>query len=91
MPQKPLIACVDEDVSAREALEGLLKASGFTPEAFSSAEEFVQSARLVESCSRLSHSCHRYYGVSRPTEFGSRPGGPERSAFAVSAAMRGTS
>jgi hypothetical protein len=91
VPQKPLIACVDEDVSAREAIEGLLKVSGFTPEVFSSAEESLQSARLVESCSGLSHSCHRYYGVSRPTELGSRPCRPERSAFAVSPSMRGIS
>ena len=44
MPQKPLIACVDEDVSAREAPEGLAKASGFTSEVLSSAEESLQSA-----------------------------------------------
>ena len=91
MPQKPLIAWVDEDVSAREALEGLPKASGFTPDVFSSAEGFLQSARLDESCSGLSHSCHRYYGVSRPTELGSRPCRPERSAFAVGPSMRGIS
>ena len=51
MPQKPLIACVDDDVSAREALQGLLRASGFAPDIFSSAEEFLQSDRLNEmSC-----------------------------------------
>jgi FixJ family two-component response regulator len=51
VPQKPLIACVDDDVSAREALEGFLKAVGFTPGVFSSAEEFLQSDRLDEmSC-----------------------------------------
>jgi hypothetical protein len=50
VPQKPLIACVDEDVPAGEALEGLLKASGFTADVFSSAEGFLQSARLDESC-----------------------------------------
>jgi len=44
VPQKPLIACVDEDESAREALEGFLKAFGFNPGLFSSAEEFLQSA-----------------------------------------------
>ena len=49
MPQKPLIACVEDDVSAREALGGFLKAFGFTPDAFSSAEEFLQSARLDEA------------------------------------------
>ena len=51
MPQKPLIACVEDDVLAREALEGLLKASGFASDIFSSAEGFLQSDRLNEmSC-----------------------------------------
>jgi FixJ family two-component response regulator len=51
MPQKPIIACVDDDVSAREALQGLLRAYGFAPDVFSSAEEFLQSDRLDEmSC-----------------------------------------
>jgi len=45
VPQKPFIACVDDDVLAREALEGLLKAFGFNPEVFASAEEFLQSGR----------------------------------------------
>jgi FixJ family two-component response regulator len=44
--QKPIIACVEDDVSAREALESLLKAFGFVPEVFSSAEKFLQSDRL---------------------------------------------
>ena len=47
--QKPLIAFVDDDLSAREALQGFLKASGFTPDIFSSAEEFLQSDRLAET------------------------------------------
>jgi FixJ family two-component response regulator len=47
--QKPLIACVEDDVLAREALEGLLKAFGYTIEIFSSAEEFLQSDRLNEA------------------------------------------
>jgi FixJ family two-component response regulator len=51
VPQKPLIACVEDDLAAREALEGLLKAFDFAPEAFSSAEEFLQTDRLNEvSC-----------------------------------------
>ncbi len=48
MPQKPFIACVDDDLSAREALEGLLRAFGFAPDVFPSAEEFLQSDRLDE-------------------------------------------
>lgn len=49
MPKKPLIACVDDDLWARGALRGLLKAFGFAPEVFSSAEEFLQSGRLEET------------------------------------------
>jgi FixJ family two-component response regulator len=49
VPQKPLIACVEDDVSAREALEGFLKAFGFAPGVFSSAEEFLQFDRLDET------------------------------------------
>ena len=49
MSEKPLIACVDDDVSAREALEGFLKAFGFTADVFSSAEEFLKSDRLDET------------------------------------------
>jgi FixJ family two-component response regulator len=49
VPQKPLIAFVDDDPLAREALEGFLKVSGFTPDIFSSAEEFLQSGRLHET------------------------------------------
>jgi len=49
VPQKSLIACVDDDASPREALEGFLKAFGFAPATFSSAEEFLQSDRLVET------------------------------------------
>jgi FixJ family two-component response regulator len=49
VPQKPLIACVDDDESVREALEGFLKASGFNSGVFSSADEFLQSAWLDET------------------------------------------
>ena len=49
LPQKPLIACVDDDVLAREALEGLLKAFGFSSEVFTSAEEFLQSGRMEKT------------------------------------------
>ena len=49
VPPKPLIAFVDDDLSAREALQGFLKASGFKPDIFSSAEEFLESDRLAET------------------------------------------
>jgi FixJ family two-component response regulator len=49
VPKKPLIACVEDDESARDALEGFLKAFGFALEIFSSAEEFLKSERLDEA------------------------------------------
>jgi FixJ family two-component response regulator len=49
VPHQPLIACVDDDASTREALEGFLKAFGFIPVLFASAEEFLQSDRLNET------------------------------------------
>jgi FixJ family two-component response regulator len=58
VPQKPLIACVDDDESAREALEGFLKAFGFNPGAFSSAEESLQSARLEDRKQHLQQDPH---------------------------------
>ena len=48
-PKQPLIACVDDDLWARDALQGLVRALGFTPVAFSSAEEFLQSERLNDT------------------------------------------
>jgi FixJ family two-component response regulator len=41
VPLPPFIACVDDDASVREALEGLLVAFGFAVEIFSSAENFL--------------------------------------------------
>jgi len=49
VPKKSLIACVDDDLWARAALRGLLKAFGFTPEVFASAEEFLRLGRLEET------------------------------------------
>jgi FixJ family two-component response regulator len=45
-PQKPLIACVDDDISVRTAIEGFLKAVGFSAAVFPSAEEFLQYGQL---------------------------------------------
>ena len=49
MSQTPLIACIDDDLSVCKAIKGLLVASGFTAEAFLSAEEFLQFGRLEET------------------------------------------
>jgi len=40
---------VDDDASVCEALQGLVEAFGFAAEAFSSAEEFLQSERLNDT------------------------------------------
>jgi FixJ family two-component response regulator len=47
--QTPLIMCVEDDASVREAIKGLLVSLGFAAEVFSSAEEFIQSSRLGET------------------------------------------
>ncbi|MET0271614.1 MAG: response regulator [Phenylobacterium sp.] len=38
---KPTVFVVDDDASVREALEGLIEVSGWTPRAFASAEAFL--------------------------------------------------
>jgi len=47
--QAPLLMCVEDDASVREAIKGLLVALGFAVEVFSSAEEFIQSSQLSET------------------------------------------
>ncbi|MER9216665.1 response regulator [Mesorhizobium sp. M0663] len=42
----PLIACVDDDASVREALEGLLLAFNFEVATFASAESFLASGSI---------------------------------------------
>jgi len=43
------IGVIDDDASVREALKGLLRASGFSVEVFSSAEEFLTSGDLEDT------------------------------------------
>jgi len=43
MPEHPVISVVDDDVSVREATTDLLKAMGFSVEAFPCAEDFLAS------------------------------------------------
>ena len=43
MPNKPVIAIVDDDASVREAMVGLMRALGFLAEAFPCAEDFLKS------------------------------------------------
>jgi FixJ family two-component response regulator len=46
MPNKPLIAIVDDDASVREAMMSLMRALGFLVETFPCAEDFLQSDSL---------------------------------------------
>jgi FixJ family two-component response regulator len=50
-PDTPLVFIVDADVSVRESLELLIQASGWEPETFATAQEFLGRPRsLVPSC-----------------------------------------
>ena len=42
MPQKPLVAIVDDDESIRDSTKDLLDAAGFAAATFPSAESFLQ-------------------------------------------------
>lgn len=44
-----MISIVDDDESVREATKGLLEARGYSAEAFSGAEEFLQSGHVDET------------------------------------------
>ncbi len=46
MPNNLRISVVDDDVSMRQAIRGLLKSAGFHAEVFASAEEVLKSGRL---------------------------------------------
>src|SRR5215216_1351779 len=48
---KPIVFVVDDDVSVRESLELLIRFSGWQPELFASAEEFLARPRvLIPNC-----------------------------------------
>ncbi len=47
----PIVFIVDEDISVRESLEALMRAAGWKPETFASAQEFLLRSRtLGPSC-----------------------------------------
>jgi FixJ family two-component response regulator len=48
MPSTPFIACVEDDPSVCEAIVKFLDALDLAAEAYSSAEEFLQSGRLEQ-------------------------------------------
>jgi FixJ family two-component response regulator len=45
MPERPLVAIVDDDKSIRDATRNLLQAAGFSTATFGSPRSFLQSAR----------------------------------------------
>jgi FixJ family two-component response regulator len=49
VPERPFVACIDDDQAVCDALLGLLKVSGFAGQGFASAEEFLQSGRLSDT------------------------------------------
>ncbi|KAA0695442.1 response regulator [Neorhizobium sp. P12A] len=50
-PKLPLVVCVEDDEPVRDALRGLLRASGIRVAAFASAEEFLDWPDLrIASC-----------------------------------------
>jgi FixJ family two-component response regulator len=48
LSESSLISIVDDDESVRDAIQGLLHATGYTTETFRSAEDFLASGRLNE-------------------------------------------
>ena len=49
MSTSPLISVVDDDDSVRESLRRLIRSAGYAVQAFSSAEQFLNSEQLRES------------------------------------------
>jgi len=47
LQEKPIVFVVDDDVSVRESLELLIQFSGWQPETFASAEEFLAHPRVL--------------------------------------------
>ena len=45
-----IVVGVDDDIRIREAIESLVESAGFTSFVFRSAEEFLQSGKLLEAC-----------------------------------------
>jgi FixJ family two-component response regulator len=46
--QTPMVFIIDQDASARDSLEILIRASGWRPECFASAEEFLARPRALK-------------------------------------------
>jgi FixJ family two-component response regulator len=46
-PVTPVVLVVDDDISVRESLEGVIRLAGWQPETFASAEEFLAHPQTV--------------------------------------------
>jgi FixJ family two-component response regulator len=43
LPQVPIVSIIDDDVSVRDATNGLVRSLGYTARSFASADEFLRS------------------------------------------------
>jgi FixJ family two-component response regulator len=72
--EKPIVFVVDDDISVRESLEGLIAEAGWQPEVFASAEEFLEHSReLVPSCLVLDVSLPNLNGLELQKRLADRP------------------
>jgi FixJ family two-component response regulator len=70
----PRVFIVDDDISVRESLEGLIAEAGWRPEAFASAEEFLARPReAVPSCLVLDVSLPDLNGLELQKRIADRP------------------
>jgi FixJ family two-component response regulator len=73
MPEPLLVSIIDDDESVRESLPDLLKELGYSVQAFSSAEEFLESDCVVlTSCLILDLSMPGMSGSDLQRELGLR-------------------
>ena len=71
---RPIVFVVDDDVSVRESLELLIMQSGWLPEVFASAEEFLVRAREpVPSCLVLDVGLPALNGLDLQRRIAGRP------------------
>jgi FixJ family two-component response regulator len=67
----PIVFVVDDDISVREALEGLIRYAGWQPETFASAEAFLAHPRnFAPSCLILDVSLPDLNGLDLQTRIG---------------------
>src|SRR5262249_25525780 len=73
----PVVFVVDDDISVRESLEGLLSSAGWRTETFASAEEFLARPKRAEpSCLVLDVSLPDLNGLDLQRRVADRPDMP---------------